>query len=256
MRRIGLHLLLGVALVYLSTAFVVIFLPVTTHAYPCILIRYHRDQFDTGPVHLRCRIWRSPHGQVFQIHRTSPLTTETVGWSYDVDNLSAEQIRELIENPQVAPEAIPPWSRLHRRWPSGLREFEPYLSRRGIGLVYDVCMGWPCGALQGSYVDPDWNGGATWHELHGVIPIHRTLRWSHGGTLPSLVALPWIPYWPGFVLNAAFYGTLTYIVWASWRALRRWHRRRRPGHCVQCGYNLTGNTSGRCPECGAALSLK
>ncbi len=24
----------------------------------------------------------------------------------------------------------------------------------------------------------------------------------------------------------------------------------RPGHCQNCGYNLTGNTSGRCPECG------
>lgn len=24
------------------------------------------------------------------------------------------------------------------------------------------------------------------------------------------------------------------------------------GHCVECGYSLTGNVSGRCPECGAA----
>lgn len=23
-----------------------------------------------------------------------------------------------------------------------------------------------------------------------------------------------------------------------------------PGHCATCGYDLTGNTSGRCPECG------
>ena len=26
-----------------------------------------------------------------------------------------------------------------------------------------------------------------------------------------------------------------------------------PGHCQQCGYNLTGNVSGRCPECGTAV---
>jgi hypothetical protein len=26
--------------------------------------------------------------------------------------------------------------------------------------------------------------------------------------------------------------------------------RRSPGHCPKCNYNLTGNTSGRCPECG------
>jgi hypothetical protein len=33
-----------------------------------------------------------------------------------------------------------------------------------------------------------------------------------------------------------------------------WHvraaRRRRPGHCPACGYDLTGNVSGVCPECG------
>ena len=28
------------------------------------------------------------------------------------------------------------------------------------------------------------------------------------------------------------------------------HRRIPPGHCKKCGYDLTGNTSGRCPECG------
>ena len=33
--------------------------------------------------------------------------------------------------------------------------------------------------------------------------------------------------------------------------LRRW-RRRRKGCCVRCGYDLTGNLSGRCPECGEA----
>lgn len=25
------------------------------------------------------------------------------------------------------------------------------------------------------------------------------------------------------------------------------------GHCQRCGYNLTGNVSGRCPECGAEV---
>lgn len=25
------------------------------------------------------------------------------------------------------------------------------------------------------------------------------------------------------------------------------------GHCRDCGYNLTGNTTGRCPECGMSI---
>ena len=29
------------------------------------------------------------------------------------------------------------------------------------------------------------------------------------------------------------------------------HKRKKPGHCPSCGYSLTGNTSGTCPECGA-----
>ncbi len=34
--------------------------------------------------------------------------------------------------------------------------------------------------------------------------------------------------------------------------VRRWRRRKR-NLCVHCGYNLTGNTSGVCPECGTAV---
>lgn len=33
----------------------------------------------------------------------------------------------------------------------------------------------------------------------------------------------------------------------------RVRRNRIEGHCRKCGYNLTGNVSGRCSECGAAI---
>lgn len=48
-----------------------------------------------------------------------------------------------------------------------------------------------------------------------------------------------LPLWIPFLLVAVPTG----VLW--WRDLRR----TRPGHC-RCGYNLTGNTSGMCPECG------
>lgn len=35
--------------------------------------------------------------------------------------------------------------------------------------------------------------------------------------------------------------------------LRRW-RRRRWGMCLRCGYDLTGNESGVCPECGGDIA--
>ncbi len=34
---------------------------------------------------------------------------------------------------------------------------------------------------------------------------------------------------------------------------RRLERRRAEGRCVVCGYNLTGNVSGVCPECGEKI---
>ena len=49
---------------------------------------------------------------------------------------------------------------------------------------------------------------------------------------------------PG-VLAFAAYPTLAFIG----GPLRR-YRRRKKNLCLRCGYNLTGNTSGVCPECG------
>jgi len=35
---------------------------------------------------------------------------------------------------------------------------------------------------------------------------------------------------------------------------RRDRRRPRPGFCRRCDYDLTGNTTGRCPECGLEIA--
>ena len=49
-------------------------------------------------------------------------------------------------------------------------------------------------------------------------------------------------------LYAPFLGVAvpTLLVW------RFWPKPGRPGHC-RCGYNLRGNTSGVCPECGEGI---
>ncbi len=56
-----------------------------------------------------------------------------------------------------------------------------------------------------------------------------------------------LPLW---LLMIAF---AVYPAFAFFRGpLRRW-RRRRKGLCLKCGYDLTGNASGVCPECGEAI---
>jgi hypothetical protein len=61
-----------------------------------------------------------------------------------------------------------------------------------------------------------------------------------------------VPY--GFLVAAACALPLARL-WA-WRRRRRDRRRLRKGLCRRCGYDLRGNASGVCPECGSAITLK
>jgi len=48
---------------------------------------------------------------------------------------------------------------------------------------------------------------------------------------------------------------IPFVIFAIPTASLWWIDRRRipPGHCQRCGYNLTGNVSGLCPECGTPI---
>lgn len=67
-----------------------------------------------------------------------------------------------------------------------------------------------------------------------------------GFEAPSLGGGDWLrlPLWLPFAVAAAPTLILFY----------RDRRRPPPGHCKKCGYDLAGNVSGRCPECGVALN--
>lgn len=67
----------------------------------------------------------------------------------------------------------------------------------------------------------------------GMIGV-ETETWFY--TVPFLLILAPIPF-------------LLFLV----PHIRRWHRRRK-GRCLECGYSLTGNLSGVCPECGAPVA--
>ena len=58
-----------------------------------------------------------------------------------------------------------------------------------------------------------------------------------------------VPLWVLFLILAA-YPTLAFFR----GPLRRW-RRRRKGLCRKCSYDLTGNESGVCPECGSPIPV-
>jgi hypothetical protein len=86
-----------------------------------------------------------------------------------------------------------------------------------------------------------------WISLSRGLQVYPTYARDFGLCLPIIswpadqreLAYAVIPLWIPFVLLAVPTAFL-------------WHRDRRPprGHCRRCGYNLKGNLSGTCPECG------
>lgn len=105
----------------------------------------------------------------------------------------------------------------------------------------------------------DWPGSWTFdHASSGLTLNHHVTRvWRIGRTGQY-------SYWFE-VSQGRLYSPVRVPVWALVALLatcpavavihgplRRWNRRRR-GLCLRCGYNLTGNASGICPECGKKI---
>ncbi len=102
------------------------------------------------------------------------------------------------------------------------------------------CVG-PHSEFSGEYYlvtsfDKSRDDALVWHERFGLEIPH--ISWPLTGYAPHIVCPIPIPI---LLLGAALY----------FQARRRFARK---DCCVICGYNLTGNVSGRCPECGTPQS--
>jgi len=90
--------------------------------------------------------------------------------------------------------------------------------------------------------------GAT--QFMGVVWAHYHMNPSPGprstGGRPAATQSVWDLELPYYLILAAA------ALLPAWR-VRRWLRRTPPHCCAACGYNLTGNTSGVCPECGTSI---
>ena len=83
------------------------------------------------------------------------------------------------------------------------------------------------------------------------ILVYVACCWAAMGVLflpPVLTALGHpVPLPVGIALSTTI---LAVLVFGAYLPARRYRRRLDAGQCVQCGYDLTGNVSGICPECG------
>jgi hypothetical protein len=116
-----------------------------------------------------------------------------------------------------------------------------YKSRGGTWAV-----GVDAGTVVIGYARP-----GVWSNPHGFLlrfldpPLH--FAWWFNSESQPLATWWSVPLWVPTV-------PLLLATCAAWRLDAIARRRGRPGHCAACGYDLTGNTSGVCPECGAAAA--
>lgn len=99
--------------------------------------------------------------------------------------------------------------------------------------------GW---AWLGSRIMPEPDGAGVSGHLGGLVLTYGMAFAS--GTIRAVA----IPHWT-LCMSLLAYPVIVFIR----GPLRRWRRRRR-GLCLRCGYDLAGNESGVCPECGKEYS--
>lgn len=90
--------------------------------------------------------------------------------------------------------------------------------------------------------------GITWRNMEGDFPrfAYRYYSFGTGRYLFFLTCPVWAIAGTVVAYPAMFIGCVLLR-----RYSRRWQRK-----CLKCGYNLRGNVSGRCPECGKPIPPK
>lgn len=152
----------------------------------------------------------------------------------------------------------PPDGTVEEFLPAWAAEFLQPRRQADLQLVADA-RGWPILAMWGGFEMPTTND-------HGMI-IGRVGKRFHAIVLPNMSpgearaegarVIPLEPIWTGFLLDTLIYSAVWSAVLymlAGPGIIRRTLRYRR-NQCIQCGYDLRGSTSEKCPECGVTRLL-
>ncbi|MFG0285501.1 MAG: hypothetical protein ACF8R7_13875 [Phycisphaerales bacterium JB039] len=118
-----------------------------------------------------------------------------------------------------------------------------------LAMGSDTAFGWPAPCMWyqvlSTFDAPTMSIVAD--ELRGGVHLRGGPPTGRGA---GFYALPLRPIWWGLVINTLFFSAL-WLVALTAPPMARGALRRRRGLCLRCGYDLQGQFTGGCPECGA-----
>jgi hypothetical protein len=116
----------------------------------------------------------------------------------------------------------------------------PWSPGRGNGRSFPTGMTWAVYPHRNLFQPSEWADG--WR--YGNLRTSVLGLWAPSVGVDRYAAYIILPLWLPLLLLALSTAIL------GWR-----DRRHRPGHCQRCGYDLTGNVTGVCSECGHTVPL-
>jgi hypothetical protein len=111
--------------------------------------------------------------------------------------------------------------------------------RGGYAGPGPVCAFTEGAVVVGFYLGPNPNGWI----FEKVNYAPKSVWWPRMSPGPAFLAI--VPLWMPFLLSVM----TSAVLWRRYYAIP-------PGLCRQCRYNLTGNVSGVCPECGEKVQRR
>jgi hypothetical protein len=200
-------------------------------------------------INLPSRSFRGYYGvganQVEMIVVRSPLMTHRIWLPPDV-GIDSDARYEVLDRTNFLgiPDALG-WGEarpFHGAYPP-IKWSTPSGSRR-IFQRWEVAYGWPFRAV--------WYQGAFLADMSEHVAGASIVSSSGPGPYADdLRVVPYLPIWPGLLLNTLFYATLWSILLFAPRAIRR-HLRTKHHRCPTCKYDLRNLPTAICPECGTA----
>ena len=187
---------------------------------------------------------RTMQGYIWAVRRGSAHGLEFVLWEKTYGNFAAAFPGDEGNLP---PDLIPSWSTISHE----INPAEP--KRYSLQSQMQDARGWPMLSMRCTFLRTRSTvGGRTRQEVADGLEMSPRIWASGNCSYRKARALPYIPIPLGFVVNTLFYAAFIGLSIAGRSAGRRVIRRKR-GHCIKCGYDLSHAEHEVCPECGVEV---